>query len=278
MPRAEQPAAARDVDAAASAAAALAALRGGEPVATALVLHAADAALAGRRLLVRADRVEGSLGDAALDDAAAAAAREALAGAPAGTRELECGVRLYVEAFAPAPELVIVGAGHIARPLCRIGAMLGFTVRVLDDRPEFATLERFPEAEQVLRADFDAPFRHVPLGPRSHLVLVTRGHKYDFHALDDVLRREAPVAYVGMVGSRRRTRAALEQLAREGVSRERLLAVHAPIGLDIGAETPEEIAVAIAAELVRLRRGGTGQSLRDRERVVERWAVGGNDE
>jgi xanthine dehydrogenase accessory factor len=265
------------VDAAASAAAALGALRGGEPVASVLVVGAADPALAGRRLLVWADQAAGSLGGAAVDAAAVALAREALGGAEPGVHEVGQ-LRLYVEAFAPAAELVIVGAGHIARPLCRIGAMLGFTVRVLDDRPEFATRERFPEAEEVRRADFSDPFRDVPLGPRSHLVLVTRGHKYDFEALNDVLRRADDVAYIGMVGSRRRTRAALELLAREGVPRERLLKVFAPIGLDIGAETPEEIAVAIAAELVRLRRGGTGQSLRDRERVAERWVGKGSVE
>ncbi|HEU0079755.1 MAG TPA: XdhC family protein, partial [Longimicrobiaceae bacterium] len=178
---------------------------------------------------------------------------------------------LYLEAHRPPPELVIVGAGHIARPLCRIGAMLGFRVRVLDDRPEFATRERFPEAEEVRPTDFADPFRDLPLGPDSHLVLVTRGHRYDFEALRRLLLGPALPAYVGMVGSRRRVRAALEQLVREGIPRERLLRVHAPIGLDIGAETPEEIALAIAAEIVRVRRGGTGVSLRERERVMERW-------
>jgi xanthine dehydrogenase accessory factor len=102
-------------------------------------------------------------------------------------------------------------------------------------------------------------------------VLVTRGHRYDFEALRRLLLGAALPAYVGMVGSRRRVRAALEQLVREGIPRERLLRVHAPIGLDIGAETPEEIALAIMAEIVRVRRGGTGASLRDRERVMERW-------
>jgi xanthine dehydrogenase accessory factor len=179
---------------------------------------------------------------------------------------------VYLEAHRAPPELVIVGAGHIARPLCRIGAMLGFRVRVLDDRPAFATRERFPEADEVRRADFSNPFRDVPIGPATHLVLVTRGHKYDFEALRDVLRRPQSPAYVGMVGSRRRTRAALEQLAREeGIAPERLKAVHAPVGLDVHAETPEEIAVAIAAEIVLVRRGGTGRPMRDTERVWERW-------
>jgi xanthine dehydrogenase accessory factor len=258
------------VDVARAVEAALAALRGGDAVVCAVVFEAAEPALLGRRLLVWDERGEGSLGDTALDARAYALAREVLRERRPATREID-GVTLYLEPHFSPPELVIVGAGHIARPLCRIGAMLGFTVRVLDDRPEFATRERFPEAEEVRRADFGDPFRGLVLSARTHLVLVTRGHKYDFDALSDVLRRPDEVAYIGMVGSRRRTRAALEMLEREGIPAERLRKVYAPIGLDIGAETPDEIAVAIAAELIRLRRGGTGQSLRDRERVVERW-------
>ncbi|HEX2205756.1 MAG TPA: XdhC family protein, partial [Longimicrobium sp.] len=216
----------------------------------------------------------GTLGSAALDAEVARLAREALERGRAATREARAGdvaCTVYLEPHRPPPELVIVGAGHIARPLCRVGALLGFTVRVLDDRPEFATRERFPEAAEVRRADFADPFRGVPVGAGTHLVLVTRGHKYDFEALRDLLRRPESPAYVGMVGSRRRVRAALEQLVREGIAPERLAAVHAPIGLDIGAETPEEIAVAIAAEIVRVRRGGTGRPLRETERVMERW-------
>jgi xanthine dehydrogenase accessory factor len=197
-----------------------------------------------------------------------------LAGTRVATRELQAPgaiVTLYAEPHRPPPELVIVGAGHIARPLCGVGALLGFRVTVLDDRPDFATRERFPEAVEVRRADFSAPLAGVAMDARTHLVLVTRGHKYDYEALRDVLARPQLPAYIGMVGSRRRTRAALEQLAREGIDPARIAAVRAPVGLDVRAETPEEIAVAIAAELVLLRRGGSGRPLRETERVFERW-------
>jgi len=106
------------------------------------------------------------------------------------------------------------------------------------------------------------------------VVLVTRGHKYDFEALRELLARDVAPSYIGMVGSRRRVRACFEQLAAEGASPEVLARVHAPIGLDIGAETPAEIAICIAAELVQSRRGGTGAPLREKERVVERWIAG----
>jgi xanthine dehydrogenase accessory factor len=254
-----------------------AALEGGPPVAVVTVIDSRGhgAPPPGTHLAAWADRHAGTLGSAALDERALAVAREALAAGKAGSREVEAGgaaCTLYVEPHRAPPSLVIVGAGHIARPLCRVGALLGFKVTVLDDRPDFATRERFPEAAEVRRADFSDPLRVVETDG-AWLVLVTRGHKYDFEVLRDVLRRPVPPAYVGMVGSRRRTRAALEQLAREGVEPDRLRAVYAPVGLDVGAETPEEIAVSIAAELVRVRRGGTGQSLRDRERVAERWVI-----
>lgn len=255
------------------------ALEGGEPVVGLMVLESDGGAPApGERMCVWADRAAGTLGDANLDDAAIRMARGILhGGAPAGPRRVEAGghrCTLYVEPHLPPPELVIVGAGHVARPLCRIGAMLGFRVTVLDDRPEFATRERFPEAAVVRPADFADPFRGLEIGPRTYLVLVTRGHKYDFEALRTVLHRPRLPAYVGMIGSRRRTRAALEQLVREGIDPGRLRTVHAPIGLDVGAETPEEIAIAIAAEIVMTRRGGTGRPLRDVERVAERWIRG----
>lgn len=268
----------RDPTAAAEAERIVRALRGAEPVVRAVVIAVQPEAATvpvGAHALWWSGGQQGSLGLAALDEQAAALAAELLAGQE-GVQVHEVAVRgarftLYLEPHRPPPELLIVGAGHIARPLCRVGAMLGFRVRVLDDRPEFATRERFPEAEEVLRADFSDPFRDVPLGSHSHLVLVTRGHKYDYEALRDVLNRPVTLPYIGMVGSRRRVRATLQQLAADNIPAERLACLYTPVGLDLGAETPEEIAVAIAAELVRVRRGGTGASLRDRERVVQRW-------
>ena len=178
---------------------------------------------------------------------------------------------VYIEIRRPVQELVVVGAGHIAQPLAHLGALLGFRVNVIDDRPEFATRERFPSAEKVIRADFSDPFREVPLHARSHVLLVTRGHKYDYACLIIALRMDPPPAYIGMIGSRRRVRATYVQLLEEGIDRVLLDRIHAPVGLDVGAETPEEIAVAVVAELIMVRRGGTGASLRGVERVAERF-------
>jgi xanthine dehydrogenase accessory factor len=270
------------LDAATAALRSLEAVERGGSTVSLLVVSGAGA---GARFLLEVDadgaeRVWGGLdargGDPRAVVSAAAAldvARAALADPRHrdGLAALPDGCDIYVEVRRPVLDLVIVGAGHIARPMARMGADLGYRVWVLDDRPDFATRERFPEAHAVLRADFADPFRDVPIHGRSHILLVTRGHKYDYDCLVRVLRHDPLPAYIGMIGSRRRVRATFVQLLDDGVEREKLAAIHAPVGLDIGAETPEEIAVAVAAELVKVRRGGSGSSLRDLERVAERF-------
>jgi xanthine dehydrogenase accessory factor len=264
-----------DVSAAQAAKWALAAQEGGEPVALLTVVKAPDQQAVGRRLVVTESALHGTLGAPELDGQAASRARESLVAREQGVVEIERpdGVwEIYIESQHPIPELHIVGAGHIARPLCRLGASLGFRVTVTDDRPEYASQEWFPEAERIRVADFDNAFEGVAIGPESYVVLVTRGHKYDYDCILQLLKMEARPAYLGMIGSRRRVRATFEALVRDGIEPARLQEVHAPIGLDIGAETPEEIALAIAAEIVATRRGGGGAKLSDEERVLDRVA------
>ena len=237
----------------------------------------------GARVVVRqakggAKSLVGSFGDAVLDDGALALGTQRLEEHRASTKglyELKSAsgstVQVYVEVHYPQPDLVIVGAGHIAQPLCSMGALMGFRVIVVDDRPDFATRERFPEAERIVRVDFMDPFADIPIHSTSHIVLVTRGHKYDFECLRHLLKTEVEPPYVGMIGSRRRIRAAFSQLQGEGMPKDRLSRVRAPVGLDIGAETPVEIAVAVAAEIVLQWRGGTGVPLAEQERILERF-------
>ncbi|MGD2153152.1 MAG: XdhC/CoxI family protein [Gemmatimonadales bacterium] len=252
---------------------ALAAQEGDGAVALVTVIRAPEGAAVGRRLVVTESAIHGTLGGPELDGQVAARARESLAvrehtvleiGRAAGVWEF------YIESQHPIPVLHIVGAGHIARSLCRLGAMLGFRVTVTDDRPEFAHSVWFPEAESIRVVDFDHVFDRVAVGPDSYVVLVTRGHKFDYDCILQLLKMDSRPAYLGMIGSRRRVRATFEALVRDGVEPARLENVHAPIGLDIGAETPEEIALAIAAELVATRRGGSGARLSDEERVLDR--------
>jgi xanthine dehydrogenase accessory factor len=260
---------------------------GGSAVVAVVVGGTSDAPDAARIAWVEAagaePKIHGSLGAAPLDDAAVALMKEVLAD-PRGADGLhevvvdDAVLELYLEVRRPVQELIIVGAGHIAQPLAHLGALLGFRVWVLDDRPDFATRERFPDAEHVLRADFDDPFRDAKLHARSHVLLVTRGHKYDYACLVRALRVDPPPAYIGMIGSRRRVRATYVQLLDEGFDHAQLDRIHAPVGLDVGAETPEEIAVSVAAELVKVRRGGTGASLKEVERVAERFFPDRNED
>jgi xanthine dehydrogenase accessory factor len=163
--------------------------------------------------------------------------------------------------------LLIVGGGHIGLSLATIGAHVGFTIAVLDDRELFANPERFPMAEQVMAGDLTAHLDAFPIDHTTYIVLVSRGHKQDETALRAVVRRDA--AYVGMIGSRRRVATVLRHLAEEGYPVEALERVYTPVGFDIGAETPEEIAVAIIAEIIGVRRGGSGRHMREhRARIV----------
>lgn len=259
--------------AATAARAALAAREGGPSVA---VVSRCDEGADGARILFFDDgATRGSLGAPALDAAAARLGAELLADpeAPARTATVEGApdVLLYGEAHHRPARLFVVGAGHIAVPLARLGVLLGFPVVVLDDRDEMATEDRFPEASDVRRVDFRDPFAGLAPARSDLVVLVTRAHRYDYDCLVRLVDTTTTPRYIGMVGSRRRVRAAFRALLDAGIPPERLAAIHAPIGVAIGAETPEEIAVSIAAELVSARRGVTaGGSLRDRERVAER--------
>ncbi len=230
----------------------------------------------GARILVVGEEIWGSFLDPTADAAARNLAREALAGPGAVSASRTLPLReggemdVFLELHHPQPEMVIVGAGHVAQPLCTLGSLLGLRIRVLDDRPLFATAERFPEAEEVRKVDFSDAFAGLALHPWSHVVLVTRGHRYDFECLRQVLLRDTLPGYIGMIGSRRRVRATFQALLEEGVPREALRRIHAPIGLDIRGETPAEIAVAVAAEVVHHWRGGTARPLSETEAVLDR--------
>jgi xanthine dehydrogenase accessory factor len=175
---------------------------------------------------------------------------------------------VFLEVVEPQPTLIIVGAGHIAVPLAQMGKMLSFEVIVLDDREKFANRERFPDSDQVIADDFGPALSSLKITRATYIVIITRGHQYDEEALMEVA--ESPAAYIGMIGSKRRVWTVLKLLHDEGVPPEKLLRIYAPIGIDIEAVTPAEIAVAIGAELVKLRRGGTAASLSDAPRDLFR--------
>ncbi|MFI9719894.1 XdhC family protein [Streptomyces sp. NPDC052396] len=239
---------------------ALTAAADGEPVTLARTLDAPSGAL-----LVRADgsaagtlaRTPGLDRAAALD---AAALRDA---GRTGVAELgsRCGrrIRVFVEAGAPAPRMMVFGAIDFAAALVRAGKFLGYRVTVCDARPVFATPARFPEADEVI---VDWPHRYLDtqrLDGRAVLCVLTHDAKFDVPLLARALR--LPVAYVGAMGSRSTHRDRLARLREAGVPERELARLHSPIGLDLGARTPEETALSIAAEIIAVRRGGSGVPL-----------------
>jgi xanthine dehydrogenase accessory factor len=194
----------------------------------------------------------GSSGDAEMDRALAEEARAALeARAP---RYAEEPVAAHFEPVLPYPTLLIFGAGHVAQPLAQMAALAGFRVIVVDDREEFANRERFPTADEVVVAEVAEAFGRAHVDEESYVVAVTRGHVMDEEVVAQALG--TPARYIGMIGSRRKVAAVRERLRGRGFGEADLDRIHAPIGLDIGADTVEEIAVSIVAELVQERRRG----------------------
>jgi xanthine dehydrogenase accessory factor len=235
---------------------------------------------AGAKMLLRADgSTVGTIGGgaferSALDDATAAmvaGVSRVVEYSLEGRDEAELGVcggraKVYIEVLKPRPTLLILGGGHVAQPLAEFGYLLGFRTVVVDDRPEFANSARFPHADELAVVSFDDLAQEVTIAPDTFVVIVTRNHEFDAVALREVL--SLPVCYVGMIGSRNKVRTVFERLLREGQPRERLGQVRAPIGLNIGGQTPAEIALSIMAEIVMVQHSGSGESLSQLENVL----------
>jgi len=160
-------------------------------------------------------------------------------------------VEVLLEPIQADPTLFIFGAGHIAQALSLLGKMADFRVVVIDDRPIFANRERFPQADEVLVEPFEMVFEKLLINPQSYIVVVTRGHLYDGEVLEQAVETDA--GYIGMIGSKRKIAVLYKDLIKKGIRKELLDRVYAPIGLHILSETPAEIAISIAAELIKVR-------------------------
>ncbi len=161
---------------------------------------------------------------------------------------------LFIESLRGEAELIIVGAGHVAQALCQVASFAGFAVTVLDNREKFANAERFAAATQVLAEEIEATLPQQTIGPQTYIVIVTRGHQFDEGALRLVIN--SPAAYIGMIGSRRKVLLVYKRMLADGYDVAKLRRIYAPVGLELGAETVEEIAVSIVAELIKVRRSG----------------------
>ena len=179
-----------------------------------------------------------------------------LTGKKAEDSGMICGgvMDIYIEPIIPNPRVYIFGGGHVSLSVAKMSKMVGFEVVVLDDRPQFANRERFSEADEVIAEEFEFSLPKLKVNRSSYLVIVTRGHAYDQEVLEWAVKTEA--GYLGMIGSRRKIQMVYASLKEKGVPAKKLERVHAPIGLNIGALTPEEIAVSIVAEMIQERRKG----------------------
>ncbi|PZS05401.1 MAG: XshC-Cox1 family protein [Pseudonocardiales bacterium] len=245
----------------------------GEPVALATVID--GTAMLGARRAIWPDRTEGSMGTEGLDVAVTADARGMLEqGAtglrhygPSGERRRDA-VTVFVEAFAPPPRLLVFGAIDFAAAVVRLGSLLGYHVTVCDARAVFATAARFPDADDVV---VEWPHRYLArteVDSRTVICVLTHDPKFDVPLLEVALR--TPAAYIGAMGSRRTNDDRLARLRENGVDETALTRLRAPIGLDLGARTPEETAVAIAAEIISIRWGGTGVPLTTSDGAIHR--------
>lgn len=262
-------------------------IRNGRPVAVATVVDHPDAAWRGRRVVLYPEGVEfatkGSLGsdradDAVVDDALgllAAGHNAMLTYGPDGQR-LGDGMKVFVQAFAPQPRMLVFGAIDFAAAVASVGSFLGYNVTVCDARPVFATSARFPEADEVV---VDWPHRYLArehqegrVDDRTVIAVLTHDPKFDVPLLSVALT--LPAAYVGVMGSRRTHDDRMTRLREAGVTQEQLDRMSSPIGLDLGARTPEETAISIAAEIVSARWGGTGAPLSATDGAIHHSEVG----
>ena len=260
------------------------ALERGEAAALVTIVstHGSTPQRVGAKMLVFADgRIVGTIGGGCYENDAFWKAREAIANRKpqllhyelsddfAQETGLICGGQMdvYIEPIEPSPELYIVGAGHVGFHLARLAHEVGFRVHVVDDREKFANAERFPTAVEVVVDDIPAWLARTHLPPHAYVVIVTRGHTNDLEALRALAPRE--LRYLGLIGSRAKVARIFDALAPTRCRPSLLQRVHAPIGLDIGAVTPQEIAVSILAELIAVKHGKFAS--RDAAELSMKW-------
>jgi xanthine dehydrogenase accessory factor len=223
----------------------------------------------GARMLVKKDGATiGTIGGGAIEKKVAEEALQLMSGgAPRIFRcelkdiGMSCGggMSVFLEPLLPAARLIIFGAGHIGSALSQIGRMLDFTVTVVDNRPEFASPERLPWADTVIAEDYQKALEKLSTSDNTYMIIVTHKHAHDFEILEQLIHK--PFCYLGMIGSRSKVAKAFQQLRDKGVSEETIKKIYSPVGISIGANSPAEIAISIAAELVAVRSGAKAASL-----------------
>ena len=240
-------------------------------VAVATVIKSGDDGISviGDKLFIRENGdTEGSLGSKDIDVAAIDKAFELMVHGRNEYVITATGAEYFIEAYTPPPQLVICGGGHVSRALASLAKPLEFRLFITDDREEFANQNRFPEADIVVNDKPEDALPTLPINPNTFIVVATRGHRYDNTALLAAAKTSAK--YVGLMGSKRKTILIYEDLMRSELTKDRIKEIRSPIGLDIRARTPEEIAISIMSEILMFRLGGTGSPMKLDDSQLER--------
>jgi len=226
----------------------------------------------GDKLFVRENgENEGSIGDDEENDQARNKAFALMAHGRNDYVTTKSGMEYFIEAYTTPPQLVICGGGHVARALASLAKPLEFRLFITDDREEFANDDRFPEADIIISETPEQALPKLPINPNTFIVVATRGHRYDNVALLAAAKTSAK--YVGLMGSKRKTILIYEDLIRAGLEYDRLNEIRSPIGLDIKARTPEEIAISIMSEILMFRLGGSGVPMKLDKKQIDRIKV-----
>ena len=221
----------------------------------------------GDKLFIREDgSTEGTLGNDQMDVGAISKAHYLMIHGNNEYVIFENGAEYFIEAYTTPPQLVICGGGHVSKAISALAKPLGFRLFITDDRNEFANPERFPEADLIIQDTPEKALPQLPINPNTFIVVATRGHRYDNTAL--LAAANTSAKYVGLMGSKRKTILIYEDLLLEGLSVERLKEIRSPIGLDIRARTPEEIAMSIMSEVLMFRLGGTGAPMKLEDKLM----------
>ena len=222
-----------------------------------------------RKLFIREDgSTTGSLGSQAIDNDAISRSRQLMVHGANEYVVTENGTEYFIEGYTSPPKLILVGGGHVSKAISSLADKLGFHVYVTDDRIEFANKERFPESKQTIAMQPEDALKQINITKNSFIVVATRGHRYDSDALASAAKTAA--SYVGLLGSKRKIILIYEDLVKMGIPKDRITELRAPIGIEINARTPDEIAISIIAEMLMFRLGGSGKNMKLDEKLVEK--------
>lgn len=234
---------------------------GGPPVSLAIIVSSPDEKTLGKKMIIREDGTTlGSFDNKNLQEEVIEIGQKIAPLGKNATMQSDDGTEVYVEGFTAPPTLVIMGAGHVGQAVYNLAVNLGFRIFVVDDRPEFSNKERFPQAIETIVTDFDKSLEKIRVNRNTFILVATRGHRYDDAATRAVINSSA--RYIGLLGSKRKNLMIFRNLHKDGIPLERIVEINAPVGLNIGALTPEELAVSIVAEMIKVIRGGDGRPMK----------------